>query len=76
MRSGRSDVRRRRLNVLMALLAVAVASAIGGFVLGISAMVGVNLLVDAILVFYVYLLVQLRRAEEERAMRDSWSKAA
>jgi len=76
MRSGRADVRRRRLNVLMALLAVAAATAIGGFGLGISAMVGVNLLVDAILVFYVYLLVQLRRAEEERAMRDSWSKAA
>jgi len=35
-----------------------------------------ELLVDAVLVFYVYLLVQLRRAEEERAMRDSWSKAA
>jgi hypothetical protein len=39
-------------------------------------MVGINLLVDALLVFYVYLLVQLRRAEEDRAMRTSWSKAA
>jgi len=76
MRSGRADVRRRRLNVLVALLAVAAVTAIGGFGLGVSAMVGVNLLVDAILVFYVYLLVQLRRAEEERAMRYSWSKAA
>jgi hypothetical protein len=76
MRSGRADVRRRRLNVLVALLAVAVVTAIGGFGVGISAMVGLNLLVDAVLVFYVYLLVQLRRAEEERAMRDAWSKAA
>lgn len=76
MRSGRADVRRRRLNVLVALLAIAGVTAIGGFGLGISAMIGVNLLVDAILVFYVYLLVQVRRAEEERAMRDSWSQAA
>ena len=28
------------------------------------------------LVFSVYLLVQLRRAEEQRAMRYAWSKAA
>ena len=76
MRSGRADVRRRRLNVLVGLLAVAATTAIGGFGLGISALVAVNLLVDAILVFYIYLLVQLRRAEEERAMRDIWSQAA
>ncbi len=76
MRTGRADVRRRRLNVLVALLAIAAVTAVGGFGLGFSPMVGVNLLVDAILVFYVYLLVQLRRAEEERAMRDSWSQAA
>jgi hypothetical protein len=76
MRSGRAEVRRRRLNVLVGLLAVAATTAIGGFGLGISALVAVNLLVDAILVFYVYLLVQLRRAEEERAMRTYWSQAA
>jgi hypothetical protein len=76
LRSGRADVRRRRLNVLVGLLAVAATTAIGGFGLGISALVAVNLLVDAILVFYVYLLVQLRRAEEERAMRQIWSQAA
>ena len=60
----------------MALLALASATAIGGFALGVSALVAVNLLVDAVLVFYVYLLVQLRRAEEQRAMRYAWSKAA
>jgi hypothetical protein len=76
MRVGRADVRRRRLNVLVALLALAGVTAVGGFGLGVSAMAGVNLLVDAILVFYVYLLVQVRRAEEERAMRESWSQAA
>jgi hypothetical protein len=76
LRSGRADVRRRRLNVLVGLLAVAATTAIGGFALGISALVAVNLLVDAILVFYVFLLVQLRRAEEERAMRSIWSQAA
>ena len=76
MRSARSDVRRRRLNVLVGLLAVAATTAIGGFGLGISALVAVNLVVDAVLVFYVYLLVQLRRAEDDRAMRGSWSQAA
>ena len=55
---------------------LAATTAIGGFGLGISALVAVNLVVDAILVFYVYLLVQLRRAEEERAMRTYWSQAA
>jgi hypothetical protein len=76
MRSARSEVRRRRLNVLVGLLAVAATTAIGGFGLGISALVAVNLVVDAVLVFYVYLLVQLRRAEEDRAMRGMWSQAA
>jgi hypothetical protein len=75
-RSPRADIRRRRQNVLVALLAIAAVTAIGGFGLGIGPMVGINLLVDALLVFYVYLLVQLRRAEEDRAMRTSWSKAA
>ena len=76
VRSGRAEVRRRRQNVLFALIAVAAVTAIGGFGLGISALIAVHLLVDALLVFYVYLLVQLRRAEEQRAMRYAWSKAA
>jgi len=76
VRSGRAEVRRRRLNVLVGLLALAAVTAIGGFAVGISALVAVNLLIDAVLVFYIYLLVQLRRAEDERAMRSSWSQAA
>jgi hypothetical protein len=76
VRSGRAEVRRRRQNVLFALLAAAAVTALGGFGLGISGLIAVHLLVDALLVFYVYLLVQLRRAEEQRAMRYAWSKAA
>jgi hypothetical protein len=76
VRSGRADVRRRRQNVLFGLLAAAAVTALGGFGLGISALIAVHLLIDALLVFYVYLLVQLRRAEEQRAMRYAWSKAA
>jgi hypothetical protein len=76
VRSGRAEVRRRRQNVLFALLGAAAVTAIAGFGLGSSALIAVHLLVDALLVFYVYLLVQLRRAEEQRAMRYAWSKAA
>jgi hypothetical protein len=76
VRSGRAEVRRRRQNVLFALLAAAAVTALAGFALGISGLIAVHLLVDAVLVFYVYLLVQLRRAEEQRAMRYAWSKAA
>jgi hypothetical protein len=76
MRSARADVRRRRQNVLMALVLAAVVTGVGGFGFGISALIGLNLLVDALLIFYVYLLVQLRRAEEHRAMRQIWSQAA
>jgi hypothetical protein len=76
VRSPRADIRRRRQNVLFALVIAAVATAVGGFGLGVNALIGINLLVDALLVFYVYLLVQVRRAEEERAMRQVWSQAA
>jgi hypothetical protein len=75
-RTSRSEVRRRRQNVLFALVATAAVTGLGGFGMGISALIGINLIVDAVLIFYVYLLVQLRRAEEQRAMRYDWSKAA
>jgi len=76
VRSGRAEVRRRRQNVLFGLLAAAAVTAVAAFGFGISALIAVHLLIDALLVFYVYLLVQLRRAEEQRAMRYAWSKAA
>jgi len=76
VRSGRAEVRRRRQNILFGLLATAAVTALAGFGFGISALIAVHLLIDALLVFYVYLLVQLRRAEEQRAMRYAWSKAA
>jgi hypothetical protein len=76
VRSGRAEVRRRRQNVLFGLLAAAAVTALAGFGFGVSALIAVHLLIDALLVFYVYLLVQLRRAEEQRAMRYAWSKAA
>jgi hypothetical protein len=76
VRSSRAEARRRRQNVLFFLLVAAAVTAMAGFGLGISALIAVHLLVDALLVFYVYLLVQLRRAEEQRAMRYAWSKAA
>jgi hypothetical protein len=69
-------VKRRRQNVLFTLVAVVVLTAVLGFGMGNSACMAINLMADALLAFYVYLLVQLRRAAEERAMRYAWSKAA
>ena len=76
VRPSRSLVKRRRQNVLFTLAAVVILTAVLGFGMGNSALMAVNLMADALLAFYVYLLVQLRRAAEERAMRYAWSKAA
>jgi hypothetical protein len=35
-----------------------------------------HVVIDFALVAYVYLLVQMRRAEDEKAMRQLWSSAA
>jgi hypothetical protein len=76
VRPSRSLVKRRRQNVLFTLVAIVVLTAVLGFGMGNSAFMAINLMADALLAFYVYLLVQLRRAAEERAMRYAWSKAA
>ena len=76
VRPSRSLVKRRRQNVLFTLVALVILTAVLGFGMGNSAFMAVNLMADALLAFYVYLLVQLRRAAEERAMRYAWSKAA
>jgi hypothetical protein len=72
----RSAMRRRRQNVLFTLGSIVVLSGLLGFGMHYPLMVVVNLVADVLLAGYLYLLVQLRRVEEERAMRYAWSNAA
>jgi hypothetical protein len=72
----RAAQRRRRQNVLAGLVGFAVFTAAVGFGLGVRLAVGVNLVVDFALAAYIYLLIQMRRAEDERAMRQLWTSAA
>ena len=76
-RTARAAMRRRRQTVLYALLVATATTAVGAFEFGVNALVGVNLLVDGLLIVYVYLLVQVRRgAERRRQMGPARSRAA
>ena len=66
---------RRRRTVLGALVVAVVFTAVGAGT-GVHAVIGLNLLTDALLVLYVCLLVRRRRAIEHRAIRTYWSRAA
>ena len=72
----RAAQRRRRQNVLAALVGLALFTAAVGFGLHVRAAMFANLVVDLALLGYVYLLIQIRRAEDERAMSKLWSNAA
>lgn len=72
----RAAQRRRRQNVLAALVGLALFTAALGFGLKIQAAVIAHVVVDFCLAAYLYLLVQLRRAEDEKAMRQLWTNAA
>ena len=73
---GRSAMKRRRQNVLFTLGAAVVVTGMIGFGMGYRTMMLANVAADVLLGGYIYLLVQLRRVEEERAMRFAWSNAA
>jgi hypothetical protein len=62
--------------VLGALVVAVVATAVVGTGTGVHAVIGLNLLADALLVLYACLLVRRRRAIEQRAIRTYWSRAA
>ena len=72
----RAAQRRRRQNVLAALVGLALFTAAVGFGLQVRAAMFLHLLVDLALLGYLYLLVQIRRTEDERAMRHLWTSAA
>jgi hypothetical protein len=71
----RADERRRR-NVLGGLVMAVLSTALVGVGTGVPALIGLNLLVDASLILYLYLLVRRRRTIERRALRNYWSRAA
>jgi len=73
---ARSAMKRRRQNVLLTLGGAVVVSGLVGFGMGYGAMKLAFFGVLMLLGGYIYLLVQLRRVEEERAMRYAWSNAA
>jgi len=73
---GRSAMKRRRQNVLLTLGAIVAVTGMIGFGMGYRTMMVACFVAIVLLCGYVYLLVQLRRVEDERAMRFAWSNAA
>jgi hypothetical protein len=73
---NRVVIRRRRQHVLLTLVMAAAVTAVIGFGMSVRPVAMANVVVDPCLVLYVYLLVQRRRVEEQRALRYSWSAAA
>ena len=72
----RASQRRRRQNVLAGLVGLALFTAAVGFGLQVRAAMFAHLVIDLMLLGYLYLLIQIRRAEDERAMRQLWRNAA
>jgi hypothetical protein len=72
----RSAMKQRRQNILVTLVALASVTAIVGFGMPIRAIGLLNLLIDVLLLSYVYLLVQIKKTEQAKSMRYEWSRAA
>ena len=72
----RAGQRRRRQNVLAALVGLALFTAAVGFGLKVRPAMFAHLVIDLMLLGYLYLLVQIRRADDARAMRQLWRNAA
>ena len=72
----RAAQRRRRQNVLAGLVGLALFTAAVGFGLHVRSAMFAHFVIDLALLGYVYLLVQIRRTEDERAMRQLWTNAA
>ncbi len=75
----RLEARRRRQTILIALVGACVVTAVLAGSLYSARWWYVNFALDAVLALYVYALVQMRRARETQALRqsvESWSRAA
>ena len=77
-RMSRSAVRRRRQNVLSVLTLAALVTLVAAAASGRRPLWYAHVVVDVLLVGYVYLLVQLRKLAEHRggSMRPAWYSAA
>jgi hypothetical protein len=71
-----STVKQRRQNVLMGLAIVAAGSGLLAMTTTAMTVRYVFALSVCVLIGYVYLLVQTKRADEARTMRDYWQQAA
>jgi hypothetical protein len=72
----RDAMRRRRQNVLLTLVAATFGTGVLAFGMELTSLTWVFVACSAALVLYLLLLVQLRKAEELRAGRGSWSRIA
>ena len=76
-RGHRAAARRRRQQVLLFLVGAVFVTGVAAFGMGLRSFLVVNLIADALLVGYCYVLVQVRRAQEaQRASAYRWSNAA
>ena len=74
--AARSAVKQRRQNILVGLVTSAALTAIVGFGMPIRAVGLANLVIDVLLVSYIYLLLQIKKTEQAKAVRYDWSRAA
>jgi len=71
-----STVKQRRQNILMALGLVTLGSGLLTVTTSAMTVRYVFAMAVCLLIGYVYLLVQTKRADETRSMRDYWQHAA
>jgi hypothetical protein len=74
--SQRAAAKRRRQSVLLTLVGAAFFTGVLAFGMELRVMVWVHLGIDAAVLAYLYLLVSLRKAEEQKAYRHSYYEAA
>ena len=72
----RSAMQQRRQNILVGLVALAAVTAVIGFGMPIRAIGLLNLVIDVLLVSYVYMLVQIKKTQQSKSVRYDWSRAA
>ncbi len=73
---ARAAMRRRRQNILTMLGGGALLTGIIGFGMSYRTFITAHLALDALVLIYIYSLVQIRKSEQSRASQYEWSRAA